>query len=156
MLYVKIQGISSGKVNIMARISGVELPSERKIEYALPVLYGVGITLAKKIVQDAKVDINKRVKELTDEEISRLQKAIESHSIEGDLRRLVTQNIRRLEEIGAYRGLRHKRGLPVRGQRTRSNARTKRGKRQTIGAMKKKARVAVAQRGQSEQKGAQK
>jgi small subunit ribosomal protein S13 len=124
----------------MARIAGVDLPENRKVEFALPVLYGIGLTLAKEIVENAKVSKDKRVKELTDEEISRLQKEVEKHPIEGDLRRVENQNIRRLEEINSYRGSRHRKGLPARGQRTKSNARTKRGKRQTIGAVSKEAR----------------
>ncbi len=121
----------------MARIAGVELPENKKIVFALPYIYGVGFSLSKKIVKEAKVDQERRVKELTEEEVARVQKAVDKYPIEGDLRRQVQQNIRRLEEIGTYRGVRHKKNLPVRGQRTRSNARTKRGKRVTIGAMKK-------------------
>jgi small subunit ribosomal protein S13 len=121
----------------MARIAGIELPKEKKILFALPYLYGVGNTLAKKVVVQAKIDPDKRVKNLTEEEVGRLQKVVESLLVEGDLRRLVVQNIKRLEEVGTYRGLRHRRGLPVRGQRTRSNSRTKRGKRMTVGAVKK-------------------
>ena len=121
----------------MARIAGVELPENKKIEYALPYIYGIGMSAAKKIVKEAKVNVGARVKDLTEEEISRIQKLVDKYTIEGDLRRQIQQNIRRLEEIGTYRGTRHKKGLPARGQRTRSNARTKRGKRVTIGAMKK-------------------
>lgn len=121
----------------MARIAGIELPQNKKIVFALPYIYGVGLGLAKEAVKTAKVDPDKRVKDLTEEELSRIQKAVETVPVEGDLRRIVQQNIRRLEEIGTYRGLRHRKGLPARGQRTRSNARTKRGKRITIGAMKK-------------------
>ncbi|HEX7456300.1 MAG TPA: 30S ribosomal protein S13 [Candidatus Nanoarchaeia archaeon] len=137
----------------MARIVGVDLPNERKIQFALTTIYGVGPALAKKIVEIAKIPIDKRVKSLTEEEVSRLQKAVETYPVEGDLRRVVAQNIRRLEEIGSYRGVRHKRGLPVRGQRTRSNARSKRGKRQTVGAIKKAMRGQLAQKPQGEQKG---
>ena len=136
----------------MARIMGVDLPSERKTEFALTVVYGIGSALAKKIVEETKIPSEKRVNNLSEEEISKLQKAVESHPVEGDLRRINTQSIRRLEEIGAYRGMRHKKGLPARGQRTRSNARTKRGKRQTIGAIKKEMRSQAAQKAQSEQK----
>jgi len=125
----------------MARIAGVDLPSDRKIIYALPVIYGVGATLAKKITESAKVPVEKRVKDLSEEEVSRLQKEVEKYPVEGDLRRSTAADIRRLEEIGSYRGIRHKKGLPVRGQRTRSNSRTKRGKRQTIGAIKKELRA---------------
>ena len=136
----------------MARIMCVDLPSERKTEFALTVVYGIGSVLAKKIVEETKIPSEKRVNNLSEEEISKLQKAVESYPVEGDLRRINTQSIRRLEEIGAYRGMRHKKGLPARGQRTRSNARTKRGKRQTIGAVKKEMRSQAAQKAQSEQK----
>jgi small subunit ribosomal protein S13 len=136
----------------MVRIMGVDLPGERKTEFALTVVYGIGSTLARKIVEETKIPSEKRVNNLSEEEISKLQKAVESYPVEGDLRRMNTQSIRRLEEIGAYRGMRHKKGLPARGQRTRSNARTKRGKRQTIGAIKKEMRSQVAQKAQSEQK----
>lgn len=122
------------------------MPQNRKIEFALTSIYGVGPILAKKIVAATKITSEKRVSDLTEPEISKLQKEVENYSVEGDLRRLITQNIKRIEEIGAYRGIRHRRGLPVRGQRTRSNARTKRGKRQTIGAMKKETRVSTAQK----------
>ncbi|HEY4694691.1 MAG TPA: 30S ribosomal protein S13 [Candidatus Nanoarchaeia archaeon] len=121
----------------MARISGIELPSNKKILFALPYVYGIGPTLAKKILDEVKVDSDKRVKDLSDSEISKLQKGVDSIVVEGDLRRIVQQNIRRLEEIGTYRGLRHRKNLPSRGQRTRSNARTLRGKRLTVGAIKK-------------------
>jgi small subunit ribosomal protein S13 len=121
----------------MARISGIDLPANKKILYALPYIYGVGLTLSKKILDQVKVDPDKRVKDLEEAEISKLQKGVDSLMVEGDLRRSVQQNIRRLEEIGTYRGLRHRKNLPVRGQRTRSNARTKRGKRLTVGAIKK-------------------
>ena|SRR3990170_1487218 len=121
----------------MARIAGVELPGNKKILFALPYIFGLGRSTSKKIVQDAKIDADKRVKDLNEEEILRIQKLVDDYVIEGDLRRRLQQNIRRLEEIGTYRGIRHKKNLPARGQRTRSNARTKRGKRATIGAMKK-------------------
>ena len=134
----------------MIRISGVDLPNERKITFGLTVIYGIGESLAKKVVEQAKVDTSKRVKDLTEEEVARLQKIIDKHPIEGELRRIVTTSIKRLEEIGSYRGLRHKRGLPARGQRTRSNARTKRGKRQTIGAIRKDMRAQAATKAQKE------
>ena len=134
----------------MIRISGVDLPNERKITFGLTVIYGIGESLAKKVVEQAKVDTNKRVKDLTEEEVARLQKIIDKHPIEGELRRIVTTSIKRLEEIGSYRGLRHKRGLPARGQRTRSNARTRRGKRQTIGAVRKDMRAQAATKAQKE------
>ncbi len=121
----------------MARISGVELPSNKKVLYALPYIFGVGRTLSQKILEETKVDPDKRVKNLEEAEISKIQKKVDEIIVEGDLRRNLQQNIRRLEEIGTYRGLRHRKNLPARGQRTRSNARTKRGKRMTVGAIKK-------------------
>jgi len=121
----------------MARISGVDLPTNKKVLYALPYIYGVGLSTAKKILEEIKVDPDKRVKDLAEAEVSKLQKSVDAIMVEGDLRRNVAQNIRRLEEIGTYRGLRHRKNLPARGQRTRSNARTKRGKRVTVGAIKK-------------------
>lgn len=121
----------------MARIAGVELPSQKRIDAALPYIYGVGPSLVIKILAEAKVESAKRAKDLTEEEINRLQKVIEGYKVEGDLRREIGQNISRLEEIGAYRGLRHRKSLPVRGQRTRSNARTKRGRRMTVGTVRK-------------------
>ena len=130
----------------MARISGIDLPNNRQIIYALPVIYGVGQTLARKIAVAAKVEVAKKVSDLSEGEISRLQKEVERYTVEGDLRRVVAANIRRLEEIGSYRGIRHKKGLPARGQRTRSNARTKRGKRQTIGAVRKELKSTVTQK----------
>ncbi|MBI4100527.1 30S ribosomal protein S13 [Candidatus Microgenomates bacterium] len=122
----------------MARISGVDLPKEKRIDIALGVIYGLGRNNVGPILKAAKVEPQRRVKELTEEEVNRLQKIITTHKVEGDLRREVQEHIKRLREIGAYRGLRHARGLPARGQRTRSNARTKRGKRVTIGAIRKK------------------
>ena len=121
----------------MARISGIELQQNKKILFALPYVYGIGRTLSGKILVETKVDPDKRVKDLSEAEVSKLQKAVDNIIVEGDLRRVVQQNIRRLEEIGTYRGLRHRKNLPARGQRTRSNARTKRGKRVTVGAIKK-------------------
>ncbi len=117
----------------MARIAGVDLPRDRKIEYALPVIYGIGLSTARKILQKTGVDPNKRVRELSEEEVAKLRDEIErNYTIEGDLRRQVQMNIRRLIEIGCYRGLRHRRGLPVRGQRTRTNARTRKGPKKTV------------------------
>lgn len=117
----------------MARIAGVDLPRDRKIEYALPVIYGIGLSTARKILQKTGVDPNKRVRELTEEEVAKLRDEIErNYTIEGDLRRQQQMNIRRLIEIGCYRGLRHRRGLPVRGQRTRTNARTRKGPKKTV------------------------
>ncbi|MGB9857105.1 MAG: 30S ribosomal protein S13 [Dictyoglomaceae bacterium] len=122
----------------MARIAGVDLPKDKKVEIALTYIYGIGRTTSKKILEVTKVDPNKRVKDLTEEEISRLREEIEkNYKVEGDLRQEVASNIRRLIEIGCYRGIRHKLGLPVRGQRTRCNARTRKGPRKTVGARRK-------------------
>lgn len=126
----------------MARIAGIDLPSLKRIDIALTYLYGVGRSNVVTILEKADVPGAKRVKELTEEEISKIQKAMESLAkVEGDLRVEVSENIKRLKEIGSYRGLRHIKNLPSRGQRTRSNARTKRGKRKTVGALRKEVRA---------------
>lgn len=124
----------------MARLSGVDIPNEKRIETALTYVYGVGPTLAKKILTETGIDPNKRTKELTDSELATIQGNITKSGlvVEGELRRKIHQNIRRLQENGSYRGHRHKIGLPVRGQRTKSNSRTRKGKRKTVGGMKKK------------------
>ena len=121
----------------MTRISGIEIPSEKRIEASLPYIYGVGPTLAKKIIKDCNLDADKRTKNLSEDEINKLQKELEKYKTEGDLRREIQSNIKRLQEIGTYRGSRHSKNLPARGQRTRVNARTKRGKRVTIGTSRK-------------------
>jgi small subunit ribosomal protein S13 len=121
----------------MARITGIELPDNKKVEIGLTYIYGIGRSNVAELIKKSGVDGDKRIKELTEEEIGRIAKALDTFRIEGDLRQTENQNIRRLEEIGAYRGIRHRRGLPSRGQRTRSNARTKRGKRKTIGTVRK-------------------
>lgn len=115
----------------MPRILGVDIPKEKRIEIALTYLYGVGRTLSNRILKDVKIDPNRRAKDLTEEEISKISTCIQKEGIkvEGDLRREVSSNIRRLIDIGSWRGLRHKKGLPVRGQRTRTNARTRKGPR---------------------------
>ncbi len=124
----------------MPRISGVNIPDNKKIEYALPYLYGIGRTLAKKVLTEAKIDFNKRAKTLTVEEINRLHAVLDkNYKIEEDLRREKTLNIKRLKDIRSYRGIRHARGLPVRGQRTKTNSRTRRGNvRKTVGSGKVK------------------
>lgn len=123
----------------MARIIGVDLPKDKRIEVALTYLYGIGLTLSKKILSEAEVNPDTRVKDLTEEEINRIKTIVQrDYRVEGALRREVANNIKRLIEIGAYRGSRHKRNLPARGQRTRTNARTKRGTRKTVGAVKVK------------------
>ena len=122
----------------MARIAGVDLPKNKKIEYALPYIYGIGLTLSRKILKDTGIDLNKRVYELTEEEISILNKEIQNnYVVEGELRKIVQLNIKELMDLGCYRGLRHRKGLPVRGQRTKTNARTRKGKRKTVGAKPK-------------------
>ena len=121
----------------MARIAGVDLPNEKRLEASLPYIYGIGPTLAKKIIAECGLDPDKRTKNLTEEEVNKLQRKVEEYKVEGDLRREVQNNIKRLQEINSYRGLRHSKGLPGRGQRTRTNARTKRGKRMTIGMVRK-------------------
>lgn len=121
----------------MARIAGVDLPEEKRVDIGLTYIFGIGPVNVLTVLKDAGVEPSKRIKDLTDDEVGKLQKAVEKFPVEGDLKSTISQNIKRMEEIGSYQGLRHRRGLPVRGQRTRSNARTKRGKRQTIGAMKK-------------------
>lgn len=124
----------------MPRVSGIDIPNEKRIEIALTYIYGIGRTKSNEILSKAKVDTNIRAKELTDEQISAINKTIQALEIpvEGELKRIVTQNIRRLGEIKSYRGLRHRAGLPTRGQRTKSNARTRKGKRKTVGGTKKK------------------
>lgn len=123
----------------MARIAGIELPQEQRIDFALTRLYGVGWVLSEKILKDAGVDASKRTKELAEQEINAITKALKNYPIEGDLRRRIREDIQRLKDISSYKGIRHNRGLPVRGQRTKTNARTKRGKRRTVGAFKKEA-----------------
>lgn len=119
------------------RVSGINLPEEKRVDIALTYLYGIGRSNVTKVLENAQVDASIRVKKLSEDEQKRLQKAIETYKIEGDLRAEVNGNIKRLKEVGTYKGVRHNKGLPARGQRTRSNARTKRGKRMTIGAIKK-------------------
>ena len=124
----------------MARISGVTIPNDKQIEVALTYVYGIGLTSSKDIIKKAKIDPTTRVKDLTDSEISSIQEVINtSYTVEGELQRIVTTNIKRLKDINSYRGLRHKNSLPSRGQRTRTNARTRRGKKVTVGGTKKKA-----------------
>jgi small subunit ribosomal protein S13 len=123
----------------MARISGIDLPRDKKIETALTYVYGIGPTKAMQIVTAAQIDPATRVRDLSDAEAARLREVVEQeHRTEGDLRREVTGNIKRLVDIGSYRGLRHRRGLPVRGQRTKTNARTRKGPKKTVGVKRKK------------------
>ncbi len=121
----------------MARIGGVDLPEQKRIDIGLTYIYGIGRSNVKAVLESTKVDPGKRIKDLTEEEVGKLQKAIEGIKVEGDLRREIETNIKRLEEIGSFRGSRHRKNLPARGQRTRSNSRTKRGKRQTVGTVRK-------------------
>jgi small subunit ribosomal protein S13 len=124
----------------VARIAGVDLPAEKRLEIALTYIYGIGRTTARKILVDAGVNPSVRVKQLSDEDAGKLRALIErDYKVEGALRGEVAMNIKRLMDIGAYRGLRHRRGLPVRGQRTKTNARTRKGPKKTAGAMKPKA-----------------
>lgn len=122
----------------MARIAGVDLPRDKAILYALPLIYGVGKHNAKLIIEKAGIEPTKRVRDLSEAEVGHLREILDrDYQVEGDLRREVQSNIRRLIEIGSYRGLRHRRGLPTRGQRTRSNARTRKGKPKTVAGKKK-------------------
>ena len=124
----------------MARISGVTIPDNKQVHVALTYVYGIGPAVSKDILDHTKIDPTVRVKDLTDAEISKIQDYInDKHTVEGDLQRIVTANIKRLKDISSYRGLRHARSLPSRGQRTRTNARTRRGKKVTVGGTKKKA-----------------
>ncbi len=116
----------------MARIEGVDLPREKRVEIALTYIYGIGRPRSKEILEATKVDPNKRVRDLTEAEVTLLRDAVSNYRVEGELRREVQLNIKRLIEIGSYRGLRHRRSLPVRGQRTKTNARTKRGPKKTV------------------------
>ncbi len=123
----------------MARIAGVDLPRDKRVEVALTYIYGIGVSTSQKVLRDCQVDPNTKVRNLTDEEVVRLRSYIDQNlKVEGDLRREVAQNIKRKMEIGCYQGLRHRVGLPVRGQRTHTNARTRKGPRKTVGVKRKK------------------
>ena len=130
----------------MARIAGVDIPPSKRVVIAMTYIHGIGNTTAEKIVKNANVDPNKRTKDLSEEEVGRLRQIVDRLAtakdilIEGDLRREVAMNIKRLTEIGTYRGLRHRRGLPVRGQRTRTNGRGRRGPKRTVGVRRKKTK----------------
>ena len=122
----------------MARIAGVDLPRDKKVEYALPYIFGVGHSTARRILDETGINANTRVRDLTDPEVARLRQVIErDFKVEGALRTEVAMNIKRLMDIGTYRGIRHRRGLPVRGQRTHTNARTKKGPRRPIAGKKR-------------------
>ena len=122
----------------MARIAGVDLPREKRIEIGLTYIYGLGLTSSQKILKEAGINPDLRVKDLTDDQVNSIRKAMEGYKTEGDLRREVALNIKRLTEIGCYRGLRHRKGLPVRGQRTKTNARTRKGPRKLVSKSKAK------------------
>ena len=121
----------------MARIAGIDLPREKRIEIGLTYIYGIGLASSQKILANAEVNPDIRVKDLTDDQVQAIRKAMEGYKVEGDLRRDVALNIKRLTEIGCYRGLRHRKGLPVRGQRTKTNARTRKGPRKLVSKGKK-------------------
>lgn len=123
----------------MARIAGVDLPRDKRIEHALPYIYGLGLSNSQEILKATRINPDTRVKDLTDDEISRLREYIDkNYKVEGDLRREVSLNIKRKIEIGCYQGIRHRKGLPVRGQKTKTNARTRKGPKRTIGVQRKK------------------
>jgi small subunit ribosomal protein S13 len=122
----------------MARIAGVDIPREKRVEVALTYIYGVGLSSSQKILKQTSINPDTRVRDLTEDQVNRLREVIDrTYKVEGDLRREVALNIKRLIEIGSYRGLRHRRNLPVRGQRTKTNARQRRGPKKTVGARKK-------------------
>ena len=122
----------------MARIAGVDLPRDKRIEYALPYIFGIGLTLSREILAATQINPDTRVRELTEEEISKLRETLDrDYKVEGDLRREESLNIKRLIEIGSYRGKRHRMGLPVRGQKTKTNARTRKGPKRTVAGKKK-------------------
>ena len=123
----------------MARIAGIDIPREKRVEVALTYIYGIGLSTSQKILTQTSINPDTRVRDLTDDQVNRLREVIDrSYKVEGDLRREVALNIKRLIEIGSYRGTRHRRNLPVRGQRTKTNARARRGPKKTVGARKKK------------------
>jgi small subunit ribosomal protein S13 len=124
----------------MARLAGIDLPNEKRADIGLTYIFGVGRSNVNQLLEIAKVEGSKRIKDLSEEEVNRLQKALEGWVVEGDLNREIAQNIKRLEEIGSYRGMRHRKGLPARGQNTRRNSRTKKGKRKTVGTVKKETK----------------
>lgn len=125
----------------MARIAGVDLPRNKRIEFALTYIYGIGLTSAQSILKESAVNFDTRVKDLTEEEINKIKGIInKKYKVEGECRSDVTTSIKRLMDIGSYRGLRHRRGLPVRGQKTKTNARTRKGPKRTVGAKRKKAK----------------
>ena len=137
----------------MPRIVGVDIPKEKRVEIALGYIYGIGRTTSNRILKSANINPDKRAKDLTEEEVARLSSILQKdYKVEGDLRREISANIKRLIDIGSYRGLRHRRGLPVRGQRTKTNARTRKGPRKTVGVIRQKAERSVTKDSGSEKK----
>lgn len=136
----------------MARIAGVDLPKEKRIEAALPYIFGVGFSLSRKILKECQIDPNIRTRDLSEDQVNKLKNSIEKYKVEGDLRREIQDDIKRLQAINAYRGIRHAKNLPVHGQRTRTNARTKRGKRVTIGTVRKEVSAKVGPTPQAPEK----
>ncbi|WP_106495488.1 30S ribosomal protein S13 [Lentibacillus sp. Marseille-P4043] len=121
----------------MARIAGIDIPRDKRVVISLTYIYGIGKTTAQSILKEAGVSEDTRVRDLTEDELGKIRKAVDAHTVEGDLRREVSLNIKRLIEIGSYRGMRHRRGLPLRGQKTKNNSRTRKGPRRTIANKKK-------------------
>lgn len=137
----------------MPRIIGVDIPKEKRVEMALTYIYGIGRALSNKVLRMANIDPSKRAKDLTEEEVARISSIIQKdYKVEGDLRREISANIKRLIDIGTYRGLRHRRGLPVRGQRTKTNARTRKGPRKTVGVIRQKAERTTTKESGAEKK----
>ena len=122
----------------MARIQGVDIPREKRVEISLTYIYGIGRTLSNKILEEAKIDKDTRVKDLTDDQVNEIRRLVSGYTTEGDLRREIALDIKRLREIGCYRGLRHRKNLPVRGQRTKTNARTRKGPKKVVSRSKEK------------------
>ena len=122
----------------MARIQGVDIPRQKRVEISLTYIYGIGRTLSNKILEEAKIDKDTRVKDLTDDQVNEIRRLVSGYTTEGDLRREIALDIKRLREIGCYRGLRHRKNLPVRGQRTKTNARTRKGPKKVVSRSKKK------------------
>ena len=125
----------------MARIAGVDIPNDKRVVISLTYIYGIGLTTSKKVLEETGISEDVRVKDLTEEQLNAIRKTIDAIKVEGDLRREVQLNIKRLMEIGCYRGMRHRKGLPVRGQRTKTNARTRKGKAKTVANKKKQERI---------------
>lgn len=137
----------------MPRIVGVDIPKEKRVEIALTYVYGIGRSLSNKILKVANIDPDKRAKDLSEEEVARISTILQKdYKVEGDLRREISANIKRYIDIGSYRGFRHRRGLPVRGQRTKTNARTRKGPRKTVGVIRQKAERAPAKESGTEKK----